>query len=150
MTNRDLFQDILQAIDNVPVHIGAVELKQLLYNEISPLWNSFSEGYPLAIEDIVMRSKEWVAIQPLNPDRDVISRPFFKSGRSGGASVFKTGRCVVLFQIPNSIYNQYLNHAERKEAERVNKEEVSECNGSTCDNLNDRLLMHSFYKLGRK
>jgi hypothetical protein len=128
MTN--LFQDILQAIDNVPVHIGAVELKQLLYNEIIPLWNSFTEECPLAIEDIVMRSKEWVVIQPLNPDRDVISRPFFKSGR-GGAVVFKAGRCIVLFHIPNNIYSQYLNHAERKQKERVNKhseepEEVSE------------------------
>ena len=119
MTNP--FQDVLQAIDNVPVHIGAVELKKLLYKEIIPSWNSYTEGYPIAIEDIVMRSKEWVAIQPLNPDRDVISRPFFKPGR-GGASIFKTGRCTVLFHIPNNIYNQYLNYVEKNEEERNEKE----------------------------
>jgi hypothetical protein len=62
---------------------GAVELKGLLYEHLLPVWNTYTEGFPLEINDIIMRTKEWVEIKPLNPDQDVIARQFFKSGKGG-------------------------------------------------------------------
>ncbi|KAI9452826.1 hypothetical protein F5148DRAFT_1289442 [Russula earlei] len=116
-----LIGDILQAVDNVPVHIGAVELKHLLYEHLLSIWNAYMDKYPLAIDDIIMRTKDWVEIKPLNPDQDVISHQFFKSGKGG--LTFKSGHCTIFFHIPNVIYQQYLDNVERKEMERV--QEVS-------------------------
>ena len=114
-----IHQDVLQAVDDVPVHIGAVDLKNLLYSQILPVWLAYTEQFPLDIEEIMMRTKDWVEIHPLNPDRDVIARQFRRTGKNGGIT-FKTGRCLINFHIPNKIYNQYLNYAERKDEERLN------------------------------
>ena len=70
-----------------------------------------------------MRTKDWVEIQPVNPDRDVIARQFFKTGKNGSLT-FKTGRCLIHFHIPNKIYNQYLDYAEKKDEEILNNERV--------------------------
>lgn len=116
-------QDVLQVVDNVPVHTGAVELKNLLYNRILPLWLAYTEEFLLDIGDIVIRTKDWVEIQPVDPDRNVISRQFFKSGKNGGVT-FKTRRCLIYFHIPNKIYNQYLDYAEKKDEELLNNKRV--------------------------
>jgi hypothetical protein len=81
------------------------------------VWNAYAEGFPLEIDDIIMRMKEWVEIKPLNPDQDVITCHFFKSEKGG--LTFKAGCCIIFFHIPNAIYNQYLDDAERKEMERL-------------------------------
>ena len=39
LTQIPWFKDVLQAVNNVPVHIGAVELKGLLYEHLLPVWN---------------------------------------------------------------------------------------------------------------
>jgi hypothetical protein len=70
-----------------------------------------------------MRTKDWVEIQPVDPDRDVIAGQFFKAGKNGGTT-FKTGRCLIQFHIPNKIYNRYLDYAEKKDEERFNNEKV--------------------------
>ena len=76
---------------------------------------------PLEINVIsIMRMKEWVEIKLLNPDQDVIVHQFFKSGKGG--LTFKADWCIILFHIPNAIYNQYLYDAERKEMERLQEE----------------------------
>ena len=119
-TDTCLSEDVLQAIDNILVQIGAVELKGLLYEHILPAWQAYTDRFPLGIDDIIMRSKEWVEIKPLNPDQGVIVWPFFKSGKMG--LTFKTGCCIILFHIPNAIYNQYINNLDRNEMERMNQE----------------------------
>ena len=118
-----LTQDVLQAVDSIPIHIGAVELKTILYNRILPLWSSYTEGFPLQMEDVIMRNKDWVEICPQDPDHDVIARPFFQQGKNG-ASIFKTGRCIINFHIPNAIYDLYVQYAEQKELEREAQVEV--------------------------
>ena len=115
LTQIPWFKDVLQAVNNVPVHIGAVELKGLLYEHILPVWNAYTEGFLLEINDFIMRMKEWVEIKPLNPDQDVIACQFFKSGNGG--LTFKAGHCIIL-HIPNAIYNKYIYNAE-KEMERL-------------------------------
>jgi len=70
-----------------------------------------------------MQLKDWVEIQPLNPDCDVISCAFFKTGKNGGIT-FRAGHCLINFHIPNKIYNTYLDYAEQKEKERLNNQET--------------------------
>ena len=70
-----------------------------------------------------MGSKDWVEIQPLNPDPDVILCAFFKMGKNGEIT-FKAGRCLVNFHIPDKIYSAYLDYAEQKEEERLNNQEA--------------------------
>ena len=110
-------KDVLQAVDNIPIHIGAIELKAILYDQILPLWSAYTEGFPLKMDNVIMRNKEWVEICPLNPDHNVISRPFFKYGKNG-TSTFKTSQCIINFHIPNTVYNRYLDYADKKEEQR--------------------------------
>jgi hypothetical protein len=83
-----------------------------------PQWTAYTRGFPLGINDIVMRTKDWVEIRPLDPDQDVVSQPFFKIGK-GGATSFKSGRCIINFHIPNDVYGEYLEYADRNEEGRL-------------------------------
>ncbi|KAF8151403.1 hypothetical protein B0H34DRAFT_755565 [Crassisporium funariophilum] len=115
-----LVGDIVEAVNNIPVHIGAAELKKILYDEILPSWQEYTEGFPINIDGFVMRDKDGARIKPNVPDRDVISKPFFKTARGG--QVFKEGRCIVNFHVPNPIYSQYLIWSERREEQRLHAE----------------------------
>ncbi|KAF8056047.1 hypothetical protein FPV67DRAFT_1678847 [Lyophyllum atratum] len=112
-----LVGDIVEAVNNIPVHIGATELKKILYDEILPSWQEYTEGFHISIHDFVMRDKDGARIKSNTPDRDVISKPFFKTAKGG--QVFKEGRCIINFHVPNPIYNQYLTWSEQREEERL-------------------------------
>lgn len=90
-------------MDHIPVHIGADALKKTLYDAVIPRWNRWSNNFPLHINQITMRDKFWVILKPNVPDRDVIARHFFKSGKKG-VQTFKSGKTVINFHIPNEIY----------------------------------------------
>ena len=80
--------------------------------------------FPLAIDDIIMQTDKWVIIKPKpeGNDVDVIAHQFFKKNKKGQI-VFKTGTCVILFHIPNDVYDQCLAHCdleEEKEQEDTN------------------------------
>jgi hypothetical protein len=98
------FQDLVEAVDHVPVHIGAVALKRMLYDIIIPRWNRWTNNFPLHIDKIAMRDKLWVILKPSVPDRDVIAKHFFKPGKKG-TQTFKSGKTVIHFHIPNEIYD---------------------------------------------
>ena len=91
-------------MDHVPVHIGAVALKRMLYNAVIPRWNKWTNDYPLHIDQITMRDKLWVILNPTVPDCDAIARHFFKTGKKGNR-VFKSGKTVIHFHVPTDIYD---------------------------------------------
>lgn len=95
-------QDVTETVDNIPVNIGAVELKKYLFAAIMPQWSAYTRGFPLNIDDVMMRNKHWVCIRPTDPDQGVIADEFFKPGK-GGVVTFKTGRCVIHLHIPNKV-----------------------------------------------
>lgn len=118
-------------MDHVPVHIGADALKKILFDAIIPKWRGWTNNFPLRINQIMMRDKLWVILKPTAPDRDVISRHFFRSGRNG-AQVFKTGKTIINFHVPNEVYNAMLNkkvddelQAEQRAVPRGNTTEDS-------------------------
>ncbi|KDR65144.1 hypothetical protein GALMADRAFT_1330174 [Galerina marginata CBS 339.88] len=103
-----LIGDLLVVVPNIPVHIGAIDLKSVLYQEILPQWLRYAEQYPLDIMDIIMRNKDWVEIHPKDPDRDAILSPsFFKSAKNASQTIFKGGKSLVYFHIPNKVYGRY-------------------------------------------
>ncbi|KAG6818300.1 hypothetical protein H0H93_006170, partial [Arthromyces matolae] len=110
--------DCIEAIDNVPLHIGAVELKTLLFDLILPTWLKFSGGFNIDITQVVMRNKDWVEIRPKNPDLDAISALFLKEGKNGEL-VFKSGRCLIYLHLPNDIYKLYEDWIENQEFEEL-------------------------------
>ena len=95
-------------MDHIPVHIGADELKKILYDAIIPRWNRWTDNYPLRIDQIMMRDKLWVVLKPTAPDRDAIARNFFRSGKKG-TQTFKTGKTIIHFHVPNEIYDAMIN-----------------------------------------
>jgi hypothetical protein len=101
------FQDFVEAVDHVPVHIGAMALKRMLYNAIIPRWNRWTNNFPLLIDQIAMRDNLWVILEPNVPDHDVIARHFFKAGKKG-TQTFKSGKTVIHFHVPNEIYDAML------------------------------------------
>lgn len=116
-----------ETIADVPVHIGAVELKKILYDQILPLWKRRTNNFPLPIDHIIMRSEKWVVLAPRNPDIDIIADQFFKIGKKG-SRVFKTGTCVILFHIPNDDFDIYLKRVEKDEEEEYIKNAVRTVN----------------------
>lgn len=96
---------ITETVNNIPVNIGAVELKKYLFAAILPNWSNYTHGFPLRIEDVTMRDKNWVCIKPENPDQGVIAEEFSKPGK-GGVLVFKAVRCVVHLHVPNKVRGQ--------------------------------------------
>ncbi|KAI9058571.1 hypothetical protein FKP32DRAFT_1687188, partial [Trametes sanguinea] len=75
---------ITETIGNVNVHIGARELKQLAWAQLQPGWTQYAQGYPLALDDLVLRNKSWARIEPGFPDdRDVLAGEFFKEKKAG-------------------------------------------------------------------
>lgn len=98
-------------MDHVSVHIGAVALKKTLYNALIPRWNRWTNDFPLHIDQITMRDKHWVILDPRVPDCDIIAKHFFKSGKKG-TQTFKSGKTTIHFHIPNEIYDAMLEKRE--------------------------------------
>jgi hypothetical protein len=113
-------KDCTEAVDHIPVHIGALELKKILYEVVIPKWHEWTRNYPLRLDDVVMRNHNWVVLAPKNPDHDVIADTFFKRAKKGG-STFKGGKCVINLHVPNHIYDAMLAQKEIKELEEEKK-----------------------------
>jgi len=94
-------------VDHIPVHIGANVLKRTLYDAIIPKWNTWTDNFPLRIDEIMMRDKLWIILNPTTPDRDAIAKNFFKPGKKG-VQIFKTGKTLINFHILNEVYGAML------------------------------------------
>lgn len=80
----------------------------------------YTEQYSLSITDVVMRDKDWVEIRPRNPDRDAIMCPsFFMRAKNGSQTMFKGGKALVFFHIPNKVYAGYEAWLEERKYEKL-------------------------------
>lgn len=107
------------------MHIGAAELKKILYDAIIPRWNSWTKDYPLPLDSIMMHDHNWVLLVPRNPDRDIIANQFFKPAKKG-AIVFKAGKCVINLHVPNEIYESMVTQKEEEELKKDKNVDNSE------------------------
>ena len=70
----------METISNIPLRIGVSHLKAIAYFTILPLFLKWSNDYPLSIDDVKLRSKNWVEMLPKGPgdqDVDAIENEFF-------------------------------------------------------------------------
>jgi hypothetical protein len=125
-------QDCTEAADHIPIHIGAVELKKILYEAVIPKWWQWTNNYPLPLDDVVMRNHNWVVLAPKNPDRDVIADQFFKRAKKGGLT-FKGGKCIINLHVPNHIYNAMLTRKDVDAFEEERKLRASNINHAIAD-----------------
>jgi hypothetical protein len=112
-------------VDHIPVHIGAEALKRILYDAVIPKWNRWADNFPLRVDQIMMRDKLWVLLKPTAPDRNAIARHFFKRGKKG-IQIFKTGKTVIYFHIPNEVYSSVI---EKKADDELGIEQRAVTNG---------------------
>ena len=64
------------------------------------------------MDSIIMQDKPWVEFCPGNPDCNIITKHFFRSGKNG-AQIFKLNTKVVInFHLWNDTYNQMLSYKE--------------------------------------
>jgi hypothetical protein len=63
------------------------------------------------MDQITMRDKLWVILNPTTPDCDAIAKHFFKTGRKGNQT-FKSGKTIIHFHIPNETYDDMLEKRE--------------------------------------
>lgn len=110
-------------MDHIPVHIGATDLKNILYTTVIPKWNQWTNNYPLPIDSLVMQNRNWVVLVPRNPDHNVIAEQFFKLGWKGSPT-FKKRKAIINLHVLNDIYGEILTckEAEEFKAEMVDND----------------------------
>ncbi|KAJ7180570.1 hypothetical protein C8R46DRAFT_1210908 [Mycena filopes] len=88
---------ILEVINDIPLHIGATELKQRLWAKLYEAWLAFTYGRPLSLEEITLRDDKWVALLPRlsGPDVDCIASKFFTVAKNGAAPQFRSKKIVI-------------------------------------------------------
>jgi hypothetical protein len=89
-------------VGNIPVHIGVGALKAVTYYTLLPLFIEWSKGYLLPIDNIRLRSKDWVEMIAQgqgNEDVDAISSQFFvaKRGKSKGPPQFQCNKVLPVY-----------------------------------------------------
>ena len=102
-TNLTHQKGIVEAIQEVPAHIGATELKQLAFGALAPRWEDYSHGFPLRLEDVTLRNHHWAH---LTSEEDAIYIQFLKEGKDG-VKKFRTGKCIIWLEIPAKLFNQF-------------------------------------------
>ena len=98
-TNVTSTQNIFEALSNIPVHIGANNLKWVLYYALLPHYIKWSKGFPLQLNECQIRNKLWVELVPKHPDVDAVTDQFFTSKGKNKAKVFTPKQGVDLYLV---------------------------------------------------
>ena len=108
------FQNLFESIPNVHVHIGAAELKSLVYFTLLPKYLQWSHDTPLKMDECELRTKDWVEILPKFPDIDAISEKFFVfKGRNKTVKMFNAKSGIDLsLVIQHDMYEAILSHLQ--------------------------------------
>jgi hypothetical protein len=124
---------LIEAVDHISVHIGAAELKEILYNTMLPKWNRWTNNFPLAIDAVIMRDKSWVELRPNVPDTDIIAKQFFHfKTKKSTVATFKAGKAVVQLHVSNDLYDYMI---LRKETDELREREETEIEPSMAANF---------------
>ena len=72
-------QNLTKTINNLPVHVGVAQLKEICFVTILPLFLQWSENAELSLDDIHLRDTKWAGIVPIPGLLDVnaIAKQFF-------------------------------------------------------------------------
>jgi len=113
-------QNLYEAVNNIPVHIGVSNLKHILYHALLPQFLDWSKGFPLSIEECELRDKNWVQLLPRQPDINAIAEQFFEAKPRSKVKVFSSKKSADLsLCVKNEKYQEVLQHL-------INLDEASE------------------------
>jgi hypothetical protein len=125
-------QDLNDVIINIPLNIGAHDLKCLLFLACKVRFEKrFSGGYPVSLSSFTLRTKNWAEILPVDPDENAISSHWMKKGKGKAASgPLQFAASSTPMKIDLHFDNDYLEevneHLDKQElASRKAKERVS-------------------------
>ena len=90
---------MFEALSNIPVHIGANDLKTVLYLAILPQFVKWSKGFALPLDDCQIRNKLWVELIPKHPDIDAITDHFFSSKGKNKTKIFSAKQGIDLYLV---------------------------------------------------
>jgi hypothetical protein len=111
-------QTVIDGLNKIDPHIGAVELHRRCYNQLQRRWLEWSGGYQVAIEDTTLRGmKIHAAIAGkdlLEPpkERDAILHFFLKPCGKTSEVVFKPGQIELALVIDEMDYKLALEKRE--------------------------------------
>ena len=103
------------------MHIGVRALKAVTYYTLLPLFIEWSKGYPLGIDNVRLRSKDWVEMIVQgqgDEDLDAISNQFFveKRGKSKGPPQFQRNKVLPVYvELIYKEYTKVMDHLEELE-----------------------------------
>ncbi|KAL0960437.1 hypothetical protein HGRIS_005480 [Hohenbuehelia grisea] len=135
----EVLWDLVEALGNISVNIGARQLKELAFKLIAPKWANKTDSYPLGIDDVALRDHLWAPIIEQDPDVSVIRHHYFRQTAKG--ETFKQGsRAKVYLHVPNELYDAWLESLDETDflqaAGRTGKKRIKASTSRTVpDNL---------------
>ncbi|KAK7055921.1 hypothetical protein R3P38DRAFT_2849610 [Favolaschia claudopus] len=104
-----LISDIYVAIPNIPVNIGAADLKHVVYHSLLPQIVAWLRDYPVSTIEFTLHTKHWLEILPSSyPDVNAIADEFFtlKNNKAGTVTRVFNGKkpAAVYLGISNRTY----------------------------------------------
>ena len=115
------------------MHIGKEQLKLICYLMILPLFLKWSNNATLSIEDVRLRTTNWVELVPLPGVQDVnaIARQFFVPKGKNNIIQFNAGKGAELYlEIEYSKYQSIIRHIDE-----INNPQVSRAIADSIDIL---------------
>ena len=114
-----ILKDITETISNIPLCIGVRNLKNIAYFTILPLFLKWARDYPLSIDDVKLRSKNWVEMLPKGDeleDVNAIESEFFTVKGKTKARQFLPNKVLDLYLgISHLLKNEIEDHIESEE-----------------------------------
>ncbi len=118
-----MVQNISETVSNIPLHIGVKDLKAIAYFTLLPLFSKWSKEFPLSVNDLQLRFKDWIELIPLGPkDKDVnaISSKFFVPKGKSKALQFQPNKVLDLYlELSNDRYHEILDYLDDIENDAV-------------------------------
>ena len=112
-------KNIQESVNNIPVHIGARDLKNVAFLALLPQILQWSKKFPLLSSDLHLREKNWVELIPSLvqgvADVDAIAQKFFVLKRMKGKAegrIFQSGDITVYLKLPFRKHQDVLEHTE--------------------------------------
>jgi hypothetical protein len=90
----------------VPAHIGVKSLKTIIFAALLPYFLKWSNEYPLSVDDVSLRHKNWLELVPPTDreDTDAIF-PYFFTEKKNGVKKFTAGTTLdLILALPYETY----------------------------------------------
>ncbi|KAF8462339.1 hypothetical protein JB92DRAFT_2838998 [Gautieria morchelliformis] len=115
-TKNKLVENIRLGLAGIPARIGAIKLKQRIYNKIIPKFHEYAPAFPLAISDLQFLTLDnWEDLDAANPHTDAVYHYFLHPGKKPGEVIFKPWNLKVELVITARNWDKIQEHLANQE-----------------------------------